>query len=522
MRNMKKALLVGATSLLSVGVTHAADLPAKAKPVEYVKVCSLYGAGFYYMPGTDICFKLGGYLRFEADYNAAGTINPAVGPGSANNRANINNRESNSTQYTRTRSLWTLDTRQQTDYGMLRTYSRTGIQWSTGDSNNAGSNAVAYIDRAFLQFGGKSGGLTAGRTVSYFDIYTFSLHSFQSNIIGSDSGGTGINLVAWTTDLGGGFTAAISAEEHQTRSKPIVNTIGTAGFLNLNNNAGGAPGNFGSGTFTSQAGQVVPNLVANLRLDQAWGTAQVSAGANRVAAAYYSTSTAAAGGGTALALGGGAGGLQSLGHPDDKWGFAGTAGTVLNLPSGKGDTFGFQAVYSKGASGYAAQGQGTFNIVHGGRFGAGFVTDAVYGGVGTQLDLTTAWSVTAGVQHYWTPSWRTSLFGGYEGISYDSHATATLCAGLAPGGAGSSASAGGFTPTNCSPNFGFWQIGSRTVWSPVASLDIGMEVLYNRVNTAFAGPVTIAANGTLPAGVLTASDQGELSGAFRIQRNFVP
>jgi len=517
MRNMKKALLVGATSLLSFGVAHAADLPAKAKPVEYVKVCSLYGAGFYYMPGTDICFKLGGYLRFEADYNAAGTINPAVGPGSAGNRANINNRESNSTQYTRTRSLWTLDTRQQTDYGMLRTYSRTGIQWSTGDSNNAGSNAVAYIDRAFLQFGGKSGGLTAGRTVSYFDIYTFSLHSFQSNIIGSDSGGTGINLVAWTTDLGGGLTAAISAEEHQSRSKPVINTIGTAGFLNLN-----TTGSFGQGTFSSQAGQVVPNLVANLRLDQAWGTAQASVGANRVAAAYYSTNTTAAGGGAALLLGGGAGGLQSLGHPDDKWGFAGTVGAVLNLPTGQGDTFGTQVVYSKGASAYAANGQGTFNVVHGNKIGLGFFTDAVYGGVGTQLDLTTAWSVTAGVQHYWTPAWRTSLFGGYEAISYGPTGTATLCAGLAPGGAGSSAQAGGFTPTNCSPNFGFWQIGSRTVWSPVASLDIGVEVIYNRVNTAFAGPVAISANGTLPAGVLTASDQGELSGAFRIQRNFVP
>jgi len=518
MRNMKKALLVGATSLLSFGVTHAADLPAKAKPVEYVKVCSLYGAGFYYMPGTDICFKLGGYLRYEADYNAGPTINPAVGPGSAGNRANINNRETNAF-VSRARSLWTLDTRQQTDYGMLRTYSRTGIQWSTADSNNSGSNAVAYIDRAFLQFGNKAGGLTAGRTVSYFDIYTFSLHSFQSNIIGSDSGGTGINLLAWTTDLGGGVTAAISAEEHQQRSKPIINMIGTAAFLNLNATTGNT---LGQGTFTSQAGQVVPNLVANLRLDQPWGTAQISGAANRVAAAYYSTGTGAGAGGAALTLGGGAGGLQSLGHPDDKWGFAGTAGTVINLPWAKGDTFGFQAVYGKGASSYAANGQGTFNIVHGGKIGMGFVTDAVFGGVGTQLDLTTAWSVTAGAQHYWTPAWRTSLFGGYEGISYNSHAAATLCAGLATAAAGGSGTIGGFTPTNCSPNFGFWQIGSRTVWSPVASLDIGLEIIYNRVNTAFAGPVTVSQNTTVNAGVLTASDQGQLSGAFRIQRNFVP
>jgi Porin subfamily len=27
------------------------------------KICSLYGDGFYYIPGTDTCLKMGGYLR---------------------------------------------------------------------------------------------------------------------------------------------------------------------------------------------------------------------------------------------------------------------------------------------------------------------------------------------------------------------------------------------------------------------------------------------------------------------------
>jgi hypothetical protein len=76
----------------------------------------------------------------------------------------------------RTRFLWTFDARTPTEYGALRSYARTGIQWTTGDSVNAGSNASAYIDRAFLQFAG----LTAGRTVSFFDIYSFSLHSYDT------------------------------------------------------------------------------------------------------------------------------------------------------------------------------------------------------------------------------------------------------------------------------------------------------------------------------------------------------
>jgi len=517
MRKVKHALFAAAFCLATCAAASAADLPIKAKPIEYVKVCSLYGAGFYFIPGTDICIKVGGYLRAEADVNAAGTLTPAVGPGSAGNRDNINNRESQSLVQ-RSRFLWSFDTRQQSEYGLIRTYARTGIQWSTGDSVNAGSGAVAYIDRAFLQFGG----LTAGRAVSFFDVYSFSLHSFQSNIIGSDSGGTGINLFAYTADLGNGLSATMSAEDHTSRSKPIVNTIGTSGFLNLNNNAGGAPGNLGTGTFTSQAGQTLPNFVADLRLDQTWGTAQASVALAKVSAAYYSTNTTAAGGGGALAIGGGAGGLVTLGHPDDKLGYAVTGGTVLNLPTAPGDTFGMQVVYAKGASAYVGQGQSTFNVIRGNNLGIGFVTDAVYSGVGSDLELTTAWSVTAGLEHNWNSKWRTSLYGGYEGVSYGTEATSRLCTGLAPGGAGAFTSAGGFTPGNCSPNFGFWQIGSRTVWRPVASLELGLDVLYNHINSGFAGPVNVSANGTIPAGTFTAGDQDVWSGAFRIQRNFVP
>jgi hypothetical protein len=517
---LKKALLASAASWAGLAggmAAQAADLPVKAKPVEYVKICSVYGEGFYYVPGTDTCLKLGGYLRAEVDVNAAGTLTPAVGPGSTNNRDNINNRESQSV-VERTRILWTLDTRTQTEYGTLRSYSRTGIQWSTGDSVNSGSNAVAYIDRAFLQFAG----FTAGRAVSFYDIYSFSLHSFQTNIIGSDSGGTGLNLFAYTAELGGGLSATISAEEHTSRSKPVINTIGTAGFLNLNNNAAGAPANLGTGTFTSQAGQTIPNLVGDIRLDQAWGAVQASVAANKVGGTYYSANTTAAGGGTALAIGGGAGGLETLGHPGDKWGFAGTVGTVINLPWGKGDTFGAQFSYGVGASAYVGQGQGSFNVVRGNTIGVGFSTDGVYGGVGSNLELTTAWSVTAGLQHYWSPQWRTSLYGGYEQFEYNPNATAMLCAGLAPGGAGSAASAGGFTPANCNPDFSFWQIGSRTVWNPVRMLDLGVEVLWNHINTAFAGPVTVSANGTIPAGVFVAQDQDVLSAVFRVQRNFLP
>ena len=66
MKMVKSLLLGSAAGLVAVTAGQAADLPVKAKPVEYVKICSLYGAGFYYMPGTDLCIKIGGWVRAEA------------------------------------------------------------------------------------------------------------------------------------------------------------------------------------------------------------------------------------------------------------------------------------------------------------------------------------------------------------------------------------------------------------------------------------------------------------------------
>src|ERR1700755_2038677 len=72
MKMVNSLLLGSAAGIVAVAGAQAADLPVKAKPVEYVKVCSLYGAGFFYIPGTDTCIKLGGAIRVQAEYNAGG------------------------------------------------------------------------------------------------------------------------------------------------------------------------------------------------------------------------------------------------------------------------------------------------------------------------------------------------------------------------------------------------------------------------------------------------------------------
>src|SRR5262249_62307835 len=71
MKMVKSLLLGSAAGLVVVAGAQAADMPVKgpAGAVQYVKICSLYGDGFYYIPGTDICLKLGGYVRAQFYYN---------------------------------------------------------------------------------------------------------------------------------------------------------------------------------------------------------------------------------------------------------------------------------------------------------------------------------------------------------------------------------------------------------------------------------------------------------------------
>ena len=79
MKTVRSLILASAAGLVAMGGAQAADLPVKAKAVEYVKICSLYGAGFYYIPGTDTCIKLGGYLRVETALGTNSVYNWATG-----------------------------------------------------------------------------------------------------------------------------------------------------------------------------------------------------------------------------------------------------------------------------------------------------------------------------------------------------------------------------------------------------------------------------------------------------------
>jgi len=433
-----------------------------------VKFCGLYGTGFYYIPGSNTCIKIGGYVRAEWNYQANGTFSPV----------HVYNFDfpGRNRFVDRVRGGITVDVRSQTSYGTLRAYAII-LPTTTNDNATGGSPYTpgtfgpgVFSPAVFIQFAG----FTIGKTVSFFD-FDLQPYSNQIHIWSSNQAGNGQQLLAYTARFDGGFSASLSVEDPTSRQSAIA-----------------------GGGFTYQ-GRRWPDLVANLRTDQSWGSAQVM-GAVHDSAAY------ATGAGARASIVGSAFGV----------------GGRINLPSlGMGDYVLGQVTYSNGVVNYAgsqlgADGLGAMNLQAGypavTTIAAGPAFDAVGSGAGIQG--TKAWSVTGGYEHVWNPQWKTSIYGAYGRIDYSSAAGAVV-AGLA-GIAG-----------NGNADWSLWQIGSRTVWTPVPNLNLSFEALYTDLNkSAFQGSACTAAYLSFAGSVARPGcrfdGKGFISAVFRAQRNFWP
>src|SRR5215213_1354251 len=141
---LAKSLILGsAAALAAVAGANAADLPARkaVAAVEYVRVCSAYGEGFFYIPGSETCLRIGGRARAEVLY------------------AEPFSRASDALGF-RARGRIQADARTATAYGLLRTFVRFEITQNSGTFGPNGTVASsADVAQAFVQFGG----LTAGK-----------------------------------------------------------------------------------------------------------------------------------------------------------------------------------------------------------------------------------------------------------------------------------------------------------------------------------------------------------------------
>src|SRR5215218_7957910 len=467
MKMVKSLLLGSAAGLVAVAGAQAADMPVKAKPVEYVKVCSLYGEGFFYVPGTDTCLKLGGYLRVQAEYNA-GNGGIVVGSAQTGGLGRFTRDLTTDINY-RVRAALSWDVRTQTEYGTLRTYIRAGWAVQTPPDTGAGTSPSTFWDRAFMQFAG----FTVGRAQSFFDIYTYGgAQTFLNVRTSGDTGASGQNLWAYTAQFGNGFSGTLSLEDPATRKGGGTIDVTNAAFFGAN----GAIVNDNGLTINPTFGFRVPDVVANLRVDQAWGFAGISAALHDASAAYYATPN-----------------VVNNGHPEDRYGWALAGGAKFNLPGG--DMIGFNVCYSEGAAGMCTN-QGSFQLYQNSdRVGFAWIADGVFN-TGTQIELTKVWSALAAYEHIWNPKWRTAVGGGYVNVDYNGTAT-NIILSRTPGAAvncGVPAAAGGgitaFTlnaGNSCSPDYSFWEAYTRTQWNPVPQLDIGLQVMYQHNNTALKG-----------------------------------
>ena len=459
MKLVKSLLLGSAAGFAAVAGAQAADLPSrKAAPVEYVRVCTAYGSGFFYIPGTDSCLRIGGRLRAEYTFGERwGDVQDSYG--------------------TRARGRLNVDLRTATAYGTLRTFIRYDVTVSTGPygygalnagaifaNGAAGANSnstVISLDKGFIQFGP----ITAGRAQSFFDFYANDLG--YSSLRGSDNSP---NLLAYTATFGSGFSATISLEDRLAGRNAIARNFNA----------------FNAGALTLE-GSEMPDLVGALNVTQGWGSAQLSGAIGQRNVASFAPNTI----GNPVAI---------LGGEEVAWAIQG--GLKFNLPMlAAGDVLWLQAAYAEGMNSYLGYG----GIYGYGRLGALNTADIVVDPTNGRSKLTKGFAIVAGLKHYWTPTIRSEVYGSYSELDIG----ASVQNGLG--------TLAGAAPVKLDPKE--FIIGTNLVWTPVSGLDIGVEVLYSRVELKNR-IVQVDNFGVRSNNNLLIKSDDALTGRLRIQRDF--
>ncbi|MBN9221189.1 MAG: porin [Mesorhizobium sp.] len=242
--NIKSLLLGSAAALIAVSGARAADavVVAEPEPAEYVKICDVYGAGYFYIPGTETCLRIGGYLRYDIGVGDSGTLD-----GVNNVPDHINgNSDRHDTYYKNMRFALRTYTGQETELGTLKTYTETRFQYGnkSGDytnqsSTNSGANdwqtvnKAASLNFAWIQLGG----LRVGKDETVYDQFVgYAGNVLQDTII--PYGVKDTNLISYYFDAGNGFSGVVSLEQ-------------------------------GTGTYTIDS--YVPHVVGGLKYKGDWG-----------------------------------------------------------------------------------------------------------------------------------------------------------------------------------------------------------------------------------------------------------
>jgi hypothetical protein len=481
---LMKSILLGSTAaLVAVAAAQAADLPTrKAAPAEYVKICNVGGMAGFVLPGSDTCFKISGYITGQIEGgNLKQGYSWGLGTGAATGTTTVSKSGGlgafgagtatrNSFGWT-TRANIDFDARQDTAYGVLRGYAE--IQFENGNGFDT-TGVGAYINRAYVQWAG----ITAGKANSFFSF--FGGGEAWANIFSPDQQGFNQpDLLAYTATFGGGFSATIAMQSSGPNGPTFAGTA-FANPLSPINPAGAAAVGWGaSGGGTNQGGNYnwlgmnAPDVVAALRVDQGWGSAQVSGVLHQVRVV---DTTAAA-------------------NRLQKWGWGVLGGVKFNLPTfGPGDNIQIQGVYTQNALWYSGIPDGMWGE-NGAVNGNGlpmYVGDTWSNGNGT-WGAPDAWSVAVTMEHHFSPTFSFDPEFSYAELHWS-----------------------GLTAPNAIPaNSQSWIVGGVFHWDPVPHLDFELEILYQ--NTHQSTP----AGAVLSPGVTAFPNNTDgVAGRFEVTRDF--
>jgi hypothetical protein len=192
--NIKSLLLGSAAALVAVSGAQAADaiIAAEPEPMEYVRVCDAFGTGYFYIPGTETCLKVGGRVRFDAWYG------------------DVYSNEDGT--FTNTRAEIYLDSASDTEWGALKTSIVARFDYNP---HNAASNGGSFNDATRTRLIGANiqlGGFLVGLADSYYSSFI----GYAGDVINDDVISYGpfeLNQVAYVFDAGNGFSAYIAVED---------------------------------------------------------------------------------------------------------------------------------------------------------------------------------------------------------------------------------------------------------------------------------------------------------------------
>lgn len=209
--NIKSLLLGSAAALVAVSGARAADavVAPEPEPVEYVRVCDTYGAGFYYIPGTEVCIKIGGYVRYDIGVGDLFGDVSALG---------------DDTYHKRGRFALRVNAKTETELGTLEGKAQVNFNWQNVNSGTPAWDADfgSSLERAWV----KLGGLMIGVEDSNFVTWT----GYASGVVNDGLipyGPFTTHQISYTFDAGNGFSVMGAVEEGSTGDSAYDEGIGT-------------------------------------------------------------------------------------------------------------------------------------------------------------------------------------------------------------------------------------------------------------------------------------------------------